>query len=79
LLFFTGWGSLTPRPTPNLEDQGVSLFVWNFTLDLSGLGDPASSYAIAGLALGLIGTRKPHHNDKVETPLVGIYIYIYIM
>jgi hypothetical protein len=48
----------------------VPLFVWNLTFDLSGLGDPASSYATAGLALGFIGTRKPHHHDKVETPLV---------
>jgi hypothetical protein len=50
----------------------VSLFVWNLTLDLSGLGDHASSYATAGLAIRFIGTRKPHHHNKVETPLVGI-------
>jgi hypothetical protein len=49
----------------------VSHFVWDLTLDLSGLGDPASSYATAGLALGFVGTRKLHHHDKVETPLVG--------
>jgi hypothetical protein len=52
----------------------VSLFVWNLTLDLSGLGDPASSYATAGLALGFIGTRKPHHHDKVEAALMGTFI-----
>jgi hypothetical protein len=50
----------------------VSLFIWNLTLDLSDLGDPASSYTITGLALGFIGTHKPHHHDKVETPLVGL-------
>jgi hypothetical protein len=53
----------------------VSFFVWNLNLDLSGLGDPASSYATAGLALGFIGTCKPHHHDKVETPLVGPKIF----
>lgn len=29
----------------------VSLFSWNFTLDLSGLGDCASSYVVADIAL----------------------------
>jgi hypothetical protein len=37
----------------NLEDM-VTLFVWVITYDLSGLGDPASSYATAGLALRVI-------------------------
>jgi hypothetical protein len=46
----------------------VSHFAWDLTLDLFDLGDPASSYATA--ALGFIGTGKPHHHDKVETPLV---------
>jgi hypothetical protein len=32
----------------------VSLFVLVITFDLSGFGDPASSYAIAGLALRII-------------------------
>jgi hypothetical protein len=46
----------------------VSLLVWNLSLDLSGLGDPASSYATAGIALEIIGARKPHRHDKAETP-----------
>jgi hypothetical protein len=33
---------LTPRQTPNLEDQGIH-FVWVITLDLSGMGGPAGS------------------------------------
>jgi hypothetical protein len=49
----------------------MSLFVWSLTLDLSGLGDPASSYATAGLALGSIGTRKAHQHDKVEGDTIG--------
>jgi hypothetical protein len=34
--------------------SSVCLFVWVITFDLSGLGDPASSYATAGLALRII-------------------------
>jgi hypothetical protein len=56
--FFSGVGSLPPRPTPNLEDQG----------------DPASSYATAGLALSIIWPHKPHHYVKVETPSGGMCI-----
>jgi hypothetical protein len=48
----------------------VSLLVWNLTLDLSGLGDPTSSYATAGIALEIIGTRKLHRH-KAETPPGG--------
>jgi hypothetical protein len=65
--FFPGVGLSAPRPTPNLEDQ-VFLFVWAITFDLSGLGDPASSYATTGLALQIIWPHKPHHYVKVETP-----------
>jgi hypothetical protein len=49
----------------------VSLFVWLLPLDLSGMGDPTSSYATAGIALRVSGALKPHHHDKVETPSVG--------
>jgi hypothetical protein len=35
------------------------------------MGDPSSSYATAGIALRVSGVLKPHHHDKVETPLVG--------
>jgi hypothetical protein len=67
-----GWGC-RPHAQPPTWRTRVSLFVWNFTLDLSGLGDPASRYSTAGLALGFIGTHKPQHHDKVETPLVGVF------
>jgi hypothetical protein len=50
----------------------VSLFVWNLILDLSGLGDPSSSYATAGIALEITGARKPHRNDKAKTPPEGV-------
>jgi hypothetical protein len=32
----------------------LSLFVWVITFDLSDMGDPASSYATAGIALRVI-------------------------
>jgi hypothetical protein len=35
-LTFSGVGSLVPRPTPNLEDQGLH-FVWPLSTDLSGI------------------------------------------
>jgi hypothetical protein len=45
-------GFSTPQPTPNLEDQ--TLLVWVITFDLSSMEAPASSYAIAGIALRII-------------------------
>jgi hypothetical protein len=47
----------------------VSLFVWLLPVDLSGKGDPTSSYATAGIALQVKEARKLPHHDKVETPL----------
>jgi hypothetical protein len=49
----------------------VSLFVC-LPLDKSGMSDPTSSYATAGIALRVSRELKPHHHDKVETPSVGI-------
>jgi hypothetical protein len=34
---FSGVGSLAPRPTPNMEDQGL-YFVWTLHFNLSGGG-----------------------------------------
>jgi hypothetical protein len=64
---FTGLGC-QPNAQPPTWRTMVSLLVWNVTLDLSGLGDPASSYATAGIDLEIIGARKPHRHDKTETP-----------
>jgi hypothetical protein len=47
---FYGVRLLVSRPTPNLEDQGIPLRLAP-TFDLSGMGDPTSSYATAGIAL----------------------------
>jgi hypothetical protein len=49
----------------------VPLFVWLLSLDLSGMVDPTSSYATAGIALRVSGALKPHHHNKVETPSAG--------
>jgi hypothetical protein len=65
---FTGLGC-QPNAQPLTWRTRVSLLVLNLTLDLSGLGDPASSYASAGIALEITGARKPHRHDKAETPL----------
>jgi hypothetical protein len=35
------------------------------------MDDSTSSYATAGIALRVSGALKPHHHNKVETPLVG--------
>jgi hypothetical protein len=35
------------------------------------MGVSTSSYATARIALRVSGDIKPHHHDKVETPLVG--------
>jgi hypothetical protein len=42
-------------------------------LDLSGQGDPAISYAIASIALEIIGSYKLHHHDKAYTLLEEFY------
>jgi hypothetical protein len=39
---FSGVGLLAPRPTPNLEDQGLH-FVWSLPFDLSGMGGATRS------------------------------------
>jgi hypothetical protein len=54
----------------------VSLFVCLLPLVLSGMSDPTSSYATAGIALRVSGALKPHHHDKVETSSVGTEYYI---
>jgi hypothetical protein len=35
------------------------------------MGDPTSSYATSSIDLRVSGALKPHHHDKMETPLVG--------
>ena len=64
-------------PNPLLRRAGVSLLVWIITFDLSGMGDPISSYATAGIALRIIWPLKPSHCFKVETPSGGKYYYYY--
>jgi hypothetical protein len=68
---FTGLGC-QPNAQPPAWRTRVSLLVWNLTLDLSGFGDPASSYATASIALEIIGACNPHCHDKGKTPLGGL-------
>ena len=59
-------------PQSTYKAAGVSRFVWLLSFDLSDMGDPASSCATVGIALGVIGTRKPLYHYKVETRQRGI-------
>ena len=72
--FFPGWGRY-PHTHPPTWRTRVSLSVWVITFDLSGLGDPASSYVTTGLALRIICPHKPHPYVKVETPSGGILYF----
>lgn len=62
-----------PTAQPPSWTSEVSLFFWNLTLDLSGLGDPASSHVAAGIALEITGSLKPHSHSEVEILLGGFY------
>jgi hypothetical protein len=68
--FFSGVESY-PHAQPPTWRLRVSHFVWVITFDLSGLGDSASSYATAGLAVRIIWPHKPHHYVEVGTPSGG--------
>jgi len=69
--FCSGMGSSPHALLPTCRTR-VSLFLWFITFDLSGLGDRASSYPTAGLALRIIWPHKPHHYVKVGTPSGGL-------
>ena len=49
--YFYG-GGVEPHARPATWRARVSLLVWVITFDLSGKGDPASSYATAGITSG---------------------------
>ena len=48
------------------------------TPDLSGLGEPPGSSATAGLALTVMGTRKPLHYGNMEIPLARFCALSYV-
>jgi hypothetical protein len=58
-------------PNPLLRRAGVSFLVWVITCDLSGKGDPTSSYTTASITLRIIWPLKPSPYFKVETHLGG--------
>jgi hypothetical protein len=68
-IYFYGVRLLVHAQPPTWGTR-VSLFLWLLPLDLSGMGDPTSSYATAGIALRVSGALEPHHHIKVETSLV---------
>jgi hypothetical protein len=72
---FTGWACRSHAQSPTWRTR-VSLSVWVITFDLSGKGDPASRYATAGVALGILWPRKHHHHVKVRIPPGGIYFIL---
>jgi hypothetical protein len=53
LIFFMVRGR-QPLAHPPTWRTRVSLLVWIIPFDLSGMGDPTSSYATAGIALRVI-------------------------
>ena len=61
-----GWLAL--RPTPNLEDQGITLYLVS-TLRPFRRGWLYQEYKNpADIALGVMETRKVPHHDKEVTP-----------
>jgi hypothetical protein len=64
-LVFIVW-ACQPHSQPPTWRTRVSLFVWLLPLDLSGMGDPTSSYATTGISLRVSGALKPHHHNKVD-------------
>jgi len=52
---------LASSQTPRLEDQDISVSPLPFVL--TGMGDPASSYATSGIALRILEALKPPHPD----------------
>jgi hypothetical protein len=73
---FSGVGSLAPRPTPNLEDQGLH-FVWPIPFDLSGMGGPTRSYAPASIALRVMKRKKIVTFTKVGFSCSFVLFYMY--
>jgi hypothetical protein len=61
-----------PLAQPPTWRTRVSLLVWMIPFDLSGLGDPTSSYASAGIALRVIWPHKPHHTIGGETEKIHL-------
>jgi hypothetical protein len=75
-LFFTGWGC-QPHAQPPLWRTKVFLLVWTLPFELMAW----VALLTVTLPLALISSsqesHKPHHHDKVETPLGGLSIVWY--
>ena len=67
---FTGRGCLPLAKPPNWKTR-TSHLVWSLLFVLSGMGDPASSYATAGRALSFLEKFKPPHSNLLILRQVG--------
>lgn len=73
--FYEGWVA-SPSPQLSTRRTKVSLFAWSLTLGVSGLEDPTGSYATFAIALGITGTLKPPHHNKLEIPSRRLHLLI---
>jgi hypothetical protein len=67
-------GSLAPRQTPNLEDQGIPFLSGSSPLNCLAWEALPVAYATASIALGIRWPHKPHHYVKVGI-LLDIYLF----
>jgi hypothetical protein len=78
-IIFYRMGLLAPSQPPSWRTR-VSLLVWTLPFDLTSMGDPDGSLTTTGIAVWVRVAHKPHHHNKVETPLGGyIYMCLYII
>jgi hypothetical protein len=64
--------SIASRANPQPLWHRYPFFICVTTFDLSGKGDPISSYATARIALRIIWPHKPHHQVNVWILLVEV-------
>ena len=66
VFFFPGWWGAGPSTQPQTWRTSVSVFVWVLSFNLSGKGDPTSSYTSASIALWIIAPRKPPYPAEYQ-------------
>jgi hypothetical protein len=73
--WFHGVGVFSSKPQPPNWRSSVFLLFCVVTFDLSGKRNPASSYATAGIALGIIWPLERHQYVEAGIPSVGYDLY----
>jgi hypothetical protein len=76
ITLFYRMGLSAPCPTPILEDQGVSLSLVSYPLTLPAWVALLVVKLPPAFAVRVTESHKPHHHDKVETPLGGSSVII---